>query len=469
VISERPARIAICDDEPAARRGVVRALTPLGHTVLEVPDGEACLALLDRERLDLVILDLGLPGLSGRATLRRIVARSDPPPVVVLTADSAVETALAVVEEGAADYLAKPYELGALRFVVERTLRLARLRLRVASLEAELASSRGAADATPVARSPAMAATLERLEAAALSEAPVLLLGETGTGKEVAARHLHRASPRRDGPFVAVNCAALPPGLAESELFGHRRGAFTGADRDRPGRFAAAAGGTLFLDEVGDMPPELQAKLLRAIERGAVTAVGDDRERSVSVRVVAATHRPLREMVESGRFRADLFYRLAVVTVEIPPLRHRREDILPLARELLRRSSPRPVRLSPAAERALLEHPWPGNVRELRNVLEHAAIFCRGGVILPEDLPLALPGTRGTAPAGSGPGAPALREGETLAEARRRVLDELERRAIAEALAATGGNVTAAARRLGLHRQSLQRLLRRYGRPPREG
>lgn len=459
-----PARVLVCDDEAAARRGVIRALTPAGYTVLEAADGAACLDLLARERVDLILLDLTMPGLSGRETLERIRCLEHPPPVVVLTADCSLESALEMVSAGAADYLTKPYEVAALRFVVDRTLHMAGLARRLRSLEARLAAGDEKSQPVLVADSPAMAATLERVAAAALSDAPVLLRGETGSGKEVVARHLHRLSSRRAGPFVAVNCAALPEALAESELFGHLKGAFTGADHDRPGRFQAADGGTLLLDEVAEMPLPLQAKLLRALERGAVTPLGADRERPVSVRIVAATHRPLERMVEEGAFRGDLFYRLAVVQIEVPPLASRREDILPLARRLLADLFPRPLRLTPEAEAALLGHSWPGNVRELRNALERAAIFCRGGVIRAGDL---LLGTAPPHPAAAAGDGPALLPGETLPAARRRVVEALEQRAVAEALEAAGGNVSAAARRLGVHRQSLQRLLRRLGRPPR--
>ncbi len=453
-------RILVCDDEPVARRGAARALGAESYEILECIDGRECLAALERPRhgVDLILLDLRMPGMDGMTALAHLAALPAPPPVVVVTADSSLRSAIEAVKAGAADFLAKPYEIDELRFVVAKTLETARLRAenrRLAEEVKRLAGSRRLSG-----ESPAMRAVMDAIERVGPAAAGVLIRGESGTGKELVARQIHELSERARGAFVAVNCAAIPETLLESELFGHRRGAFTGADRDRPGKFRQADGGTLFLDEVGDMALAAQAKLLRVLQEGIVEPLGGGDPVAVDVRVMAATHRDLKAMAAEGRFREDLLFRLRVVEIELPPLRERAGDILLLARQFLAASSRAGLSLAPETERALLAYPWPGNVRELANAVERATIFCRGLVIQPEDLPREV--RDAAAPAG---------EGELLAwnpeddfqTAKRKVVERFERAVLVEALREHGGNISQAARRLGLHRQNLQQKLHELG------
>ena len=454
--------VLVCDDERAARRGVTRALGPTKYDLVECENGQECLSVLSERNVDLVLLDLRMPVMDGRATLDRIIARPSPPPVVVVTADTSLQTAIEAVNAGAADFVTKPYEIDALRFVVERTLRAASLRNENERLAEEVESLRGGAPAL-VGRSPAMQDLLEAVGRVAPTPAAVLVTGETGTGKGLVARLIHRLSAVASGPFVTVNCTAIPETLAESELFGHRRGAFTGATRDQEGKVRSASGGTLFLDEIGDMSLGAQAKLLRVLQDGVVEPLGGG-EVNVSVRVIAATHRSLPERVEEATFREDLLFRLRVVELQVPALRERGEDPVLLARHFLTEVSPRPLRLAPDAEAALRGYAWPGNVRELRNAIERAAIFCRGGVVQADDLPAELrssPTEAGAIRPEAGPGA--WVKGEDFSTAKKRLVQRFEREILRSALREHGGNVSSAARELGLHRQSLQQKLRRLG------
>jgi len=344
--------------------------------------------------------------------------------------------------------------------VVERTLERARLSRENRSLREEVA--RLAGPPALLGDSAALKEALERIERVAPAHASVLVTGETGTGKELAARRIHELSHVASGPFVPVNCAAIPEALVESELFGHRRGAFTGADRDRAGRIQEADGGTLFLDEIGDMPLPAQGKLLRVLEGGAVEPLGGGRAVTVSVRVVSATHRDLKKMAADGRFREDLLFRLRVVEIALPPLRDRGADVLLLARRFLESSGRSHLELGADAERALLSHAWPGNVRELKNTMEHAALFCRGGVVTASDLPAETRGAGAGSPSGE---APSLRlaPGEDFAAAKERIVTRFETEVLTEALRAHGGNVSRAARALGLHRQNVQQKLKELG------
>jgi len=461
VTTERPC-VLVCDDEAAARRGVTRALSRTKYDLVECENGRECLSILSERSVDLVLLDLRMPVMDGRATLEHITARSSPPPVVVVTADTSIQTAIEAVNAGAADFVTKPYEIDAIRFVVERTLREASLRNENRRLTEEVESLRGGAPAL-VGQSPPMRDLMEAVGRVAPTQASVLVTGETGTGKGLVARLIHGLSTVASGPFVTVNCTAIPETLAESELFGHRRGAFTGATRDQEGKVRAARGGTLFLDEIGDMSPGAQAKLLRVVQDGVVEPIGGG-EVHVDVRVIAATHRVLPEMVERGTFREDLLFRLRVVELKVPALRERGEDAVLLARHFLEEVSPRPLRLAPDAEAALLACGWPGNVRELRNALERAAIFCRGGIVRSDDLPAELR----SGPAASGPeaGLVVWEKGEDFRTAKERLVGRFEREILRAALREHGGNVSSAARALGLHRQSLQQKLRRLGIDP---
>jgi DNA-binding NtrC family response regulator len=451
----RKPRILICDDEPVARRGAARALGSEAYDFLECGDGRECLAALERPRhgVDLILLDLRMPGMDGMTTLAHLTARPAPPPVVVVTADSTLRTAIEAVKAGAADYLSKPYEIDELRFVVASSLETARLKSENRRLSEEV--KRLAGQRRLLGESPAMRAVLDAIERVGPASAGVLIRGESGTGKELVARRVHELSERARGPFVAVNCAAIPDTLVESELFGHRRGAFTGADRDRPGKFRQADGGTLFLDEVGDMAPAAQAKLLRVLQEGIVEPLGGGDPVSVDVRVLAATHRDLKAMAAEGRFREDLLFRLRVVEIELPPLRDRGGDVLLLARNFLAASSRAGLAFAPETEKALLAYPWPGNVRELANAVERATIFCRGQAIHPEDLPQEVRAAA-TSPKDD---LCTWDPEDDLQTAKRKLVDRLERAMIIDALREHGGNISQAARRLGLHRQSLQQKL----------
>jgi len=462
-VSERErACILVCDDEYAARRGARRALGSANYDFVECEDGRQCLEYLARATPQLVLLDLRMPVMDGHATLERIMAMPDPPPVVVVTADASIETAIEAVRAGAADYVTKPYEIDALRFVVEKTLETARLHEENRRLEQEVRSLReGPAGGSFLGESPAMTAVFEAIERVAPTTAPVLITGETGTGKELAARRIHRLSPVA-GPFVTMNCAAIPEALVESELFGYRRGAFTGAERDRRGKFREADGGTLLLDEIGDMPPAVQAKLLRVLQDGVVAPLGGGGEVAVTVRVLASTHRDLRAMVAAETFREDLLFRLRVVEIEMPPLRERGEDVVLLARRFLDEFSARPLRLTAEAEYALRIYGWPGNVRELRNAIERAMIFCRGGIIQLDDLPSEVAAVVESEPSGEEP-LIAWKPGEDFRTAKERVIERFERAIISAALHEESGNISGAAKALGLHRQNLQQKLRQLG------
>jgi DNA-binding NtrC family response regulator len=454
----KPPRILVCDDEPAARLGVVRALGEARYDLVECAGGEECLAELAARGADLVLLDLRMPGLDGRAVLDRIRAAGPAPPVVVLTADSSLRSAIDAVKAGAADYLAKPYDIEELRLVVERSLERAVLKRENGRLREEVRRLSGSS--VLLGESETFRAALDAAARVAPALASVLLTGETGTGKELFARRIHETSSVASGPFVAVNCAAIPDTLVEAELFGHRRGAFTGADRDRVGRVQEADGGTLFLDEIGDMPGAAQAKLLRVLEGAPIEPLGGGRPASVTIRVVSATHRDLRKLVAEGRFREDLLFRLRVVEIALPALRERGDDVLLLARHLLDGSGRVRLQLGDDAKAALLAHRWPGNVRELRNAIEHAAIFCRGSVIGRGDLPAEVRG----APAGANEASAfRLAPGEEFASAKERVVARFEREVLSAALKQHAGNVSQAARSVGLHRQNVQQKMRELG------
>lgn len=448
------ARILIVDDDADFRESLAEMLGDLGHAVSLASSVAAGLQRLREAPVDAAIVDLRMPGEDGLGFLRRVRSMSQVP-CIMLTAYASGNNTIEAMRLGAFDHLTKPIARAALVEVLERALRAA--------------APAGGADAGPgntvpghcdeeaelVSASEAMRQVFKRIGLAAGSDATVLVLGETGTGKELVARALHRNSHRAPHPFIAVNCAAIPSDLMESELFGHVKGAFTGAVTERAGRFREAQGGTLFLDEVGDMPLSTQAKILRVLQEREITAVGASRAVAVDVRIIAATHRDLPEAVRQGRFREDLWYRLQVVPVHLPPLRERLGDVLLLAEHFLRRASCASTstkRLGADAARALLAHDWPGNVRELRNAMERAALLCPGTVIAAEHigLPQAVARTgEATAIDWDGPLAPAVAC--------------LERTMVSRALAAAAGNRAEAARRLGLSRQQLYRKLAEHG------
>ncbi len=414
----------------------------------EAGDGEAALAWLSRHAADAVLLDLRMPGMDGMDVLRRIRARPDPPPVAVLTAVPTSDNTIEAMRLGAADHLAKPIGREGLRRCCRACCRARR--------GAHPGRPGGAREGELVGSSAAMREVQKSIGLLADSDATVLLLGETGTGKEVVARAIHGHGRRARAPFVPVNCAAIPAELLESLLFGHVRGAFTGAVADRAGSFRDAQGGTLFLDEIGDMDLAMQAKLLRALQERVVTPVGG-RPVPIDVRVVAATHRDLQQSVRDGRFREDLYYRLGVVPVALPPLRERLADIVPLAEHFLALSAEGgpAKRLSADAAARLLAHPWPGNVRELLNAMKRASTLVRRPVISAGDLAfLATPGLRAAA---------ATDATDWLAGTLPEAVERVEREMMRRALLASGGNRAQAAERLGIRRQLLYQKLERYG------
>ncbi|WP_420125997.1 sigma-54-dependent transcriptional regulator [Longimicrobium sp.] len=448
-------RILVVDDERAIRFSLAELLESDGHDVREAEHAPAALAALDEAPADLVLSDLTMPAMDGLALLEEVRARHPATLFVLVTAHGDERTAVRALREGAYDYVPKPFDNEEIRALVRRAREVLSLRAENARLRTEVAGEfRGL-----IGDSAALRETVRVIRRAAPTDATVLVTGESGTGKELVARALHGESRRRAAPFVALNCSALPGELVERELFGHLRGAFTGADRGAEGLFEAADGGTLFLDEVGDLAPAAQAKLLRALEERQITRLGSTRPVAVDVRVVAATHRPLEQMAAGGAFREDLLYRLQVIPLHIPPLRERREDVMPLALHFLAHFAGkygRQVRgFSEGARRLLLSYDWPGNVRELRNATERAAVMAEGEQIEPRDLPAQLAESR--APVGP---VDAALANLPFAEARDRALDAWERRFLAAALERHGGNVSATARALDLHRQSLQKRLR---------
>lgn len=462
-------RLLIVDDEEAARYGMRRALSTFGYEVSEAESAEVARALVKQQMPDLLLLDVNLPGISGLEFLRELqTEEGNGPLVVIITAHGSERMAVEAVKAGAYDYLSKPFELDDLRLVIKNAAETLSLRRENVSLRKRIETERAERGAL-IGNSEGMQRVRGMIEKVAETDATVLIRGESGTGKELVAREIHeRNSVRRDGAFVAVNCAALPSELIESELFGHEKGAFTGAASRRQGKFEQANGGTLFLDEIGDMSANVQAKLLRALEERRIERLGSNESIPVDVRIVSATHRPLEQEITNGNFRADLFYRLQVVTIQIPPLRERREDIPLLAETFASGASekfglpPRPI--APSALRRLVDYPWPGNVRELKNAMDRAAILAEGQELTAHDLPGEITAGQETAieTDATGDGAEGgLRVPFTadFREDRR----EFERRYITRCLEHTQGNVTKAAEILGMHRQSLQHKLRQLG------
>jgi NtrC-family two-component system response regulator AlgB len=382
-------RVLVVDDDRNIRATLRLCLEGAGCAAVEASSAEAAVEAVEREAFDLAFLDLRLREASGLDVLPRLLAARAGLEVVVITAYATFDTAVEAMRRGAADYLPKPFTPAQIRHVVDQVAARRAMARRVAELEATLAGEVPEADLTTA--SPRMRTVLDVIARAAPSEAPVLLRGESGTGKGVLARTLHAQSSRAPGPFVVVNCPTLSEELLASELFGHARGAFTGAVRDQAGRVEAAAGGTLFLDEISEITPALQAKLLRFLQEKRFERVGEARTRHADVRIVAATNRDLDAEVTAGRFREDLLYRLNVIEVTVPPLRERPEDLLRLARNFLaffaRAAGRRPPEPTAQAEQALLAYAWPGNVRELRNVMERAVILWPADVLTPEALP----------------------------------------------------------------------------------
>src|SRR5687768_10169532 len=445
--------ILIVDDEPGVRSALGGVLRDEGYNVDAVESGEACLDRLSRRVFDVVVLDVWLPGMDGLATLARMRERQVDAQVVIISGHGNVESAVRAIKRGAFDFVEKPLSL-------EKTVLVVCNALRQRNLEAENRALRARVDAqhTMVGDSDAMANLREQVAMAAPTNGRVLIFGENGTGKELVARNIHQMSRRRTGPFVEVNCAAIPEDLIESELFGHVRGAFTGAVADRRGKFELAHGGTIFLDEIGDMSLKTQAKVLRVLQDQVLTAVGGSRDTRVDARVLAATNKDLTQEIRAGRFREDLYFRLNVVPIFVPPLRDRQEDIALLAEHfmavLAREYGRRPKSFERDAVTALQQYGWPGNVRELRNVVERLMIMVPGDRISSRDLSFLHQALTSGAPA-SAPVAAST----PLHEAR----DRLERHYILRALAAQQGNISRTADLLGIERSNLYRKMRSFG------
>jgi len=445
-------RVLVVEDDPLGREFLSEALRRLGREVHAVDGVAAGIGALRAAPPDLVITDLRLPDGSGLEMLR--AAAPEGTPVVVLTAFGTVETAVAAMREGAEDFLTKPFPAEQVALLLQRI----DARARLVRENAWLRDQRLPADAEVLGASPAFREALELAGKAASSDATVLLTGESGTGKERFAGLIHRRSARRAGPYICLNCAAIPESLLESELFGHERGAFTGADRRREGRFELAHGGTLLLDEIGELPLPLQVKLLQAIEEKTFTRVGGNRPVTVDVRLVAATNRDLEAMVRERQFREDLFFRLNVFPIAMPPLRERPGDVRGLVGYFLRRRGASPEQVTEPALQALESYPFPGNVRELEHTLERALILAGGDSIGPEHLSFARPEL-----AGSLGGVPRIPPGGLS-------LEDLERDLILQALELAKGNKSQAARLLGLTRRTLYSRMEKHGlRKPGEG
>ncbi len=471
------ARVLVADDEAGIRFVLRETLEEAGHEVVEAASGDEALAALAADDFAIAFFDIRMPGPSGLDLLDYVNARGGDAAVVIITAESSFENAVEAMKRGALDYLVKPFGTQEARALVEKALRTRSLEREVRALRREVAG-RVAAGERLIGSSPAMLDVFKTIGRVARSDVPVLVTGESGTGKELVARAIHGASARSAGPFVAVNAAAIPRELLESELFGHERGAFTGAVEARPGRFREASGGTLFLDEIGDMPIELQAKLLRVLQSGEVSAVGARRSERVDVRIVAATHRDLDAALAAGRFREDLLYRLRVVPIHVPPLRERREDVPRIVEHFLARYAEalagRRSVISAAALERLTLHDWPGNVRELENAIKRALVLAAGDGLGPDDFAFLTPAEAKSAGA-PGPALEARVAEEVEAalagpephELFRRLLERVERPLLETVQAHTGGNQLRAAALLGINRNTLRKKLSELGALPR--
>jgi DNA-binding NtrC family response regulator len=448
-----PLRALVVDDDPLIGRAVDKWLTALGLEVVQARNGREALARFDSEPINLVVADLVMPGMGGRELFEEVRRRNSAVPVVLITAFGELDEAVTLMRAGAADFIQKPLEERTFVPRIERVLHTLRLEQEVKQLRVLVGGKRQLAHI--VGEAPAIRKVLMRLPSIAESGAPVLIYGESGTGKELAARAIHYLSPRKDEPFIVVNCGALPEELLESELFGHVRGAFTDARTDKLGLAEAADGGTLFLDEIGEIPGSVQVKLLRFLQEKEVKPVGATRTITVDVRIVAATNRDLAREIKAGRFREDLYYRLNVLPVRMPALRERRDDVPLLADLLLKRFTAEAgkaiVGLSPAAVQKLVGHGWPGNVRELENVLRRAVVLSLHQVIEPSDILLGEFGEE-DAP-----------ERLSFQDAKARVVSEFERGYLVAVLAAHAGNVTRAAEAAGKDRKSFWELLKKHG------
>ncbi|MSU77367.1 MAG: sigma-54-dependent Fis family transcriptional regulator [Gemmataceae bacterium] len=446
--SHQPLRILFADDEKSLQEVMRTELPRLGHQVTVCPDGRAAVKALEKNTFDAAILDLRMPGLTGIEVLEQIKQVSPDTEVIIMTGHASVDTAMDAVRLGAFDYITKPCKMAQIETILRKAVEKRELKHKTLALQTRVQAAEG--ESIMVGRSSPMAGVQKIIGTIAPTDSTIMILGETGTGKELAARTIFQQSKRVDEVFVPVNCGALAENLVESELFGHRKGAFTGADRDHKGLFEVANGGTLFLDEVGELNKGIQVKLLRFLESGEIRRLGDTEPFRVDVRVICATNRDLRDMIKEDLFREDLYFRLNTFEIRLPALRERRQDLPELARHLLARSARRPIEqvanlLTPEAIDALLEYHWPGNVRELANVMERAYILAGGGSITPEHLPYHLTQHQE-------PDTLSFPTGRTMPDAplQPRTLKEVEKEHILRVLDKHQGNKVTAAAELGI-------------------
>jgi DNA-binding NtrC family response regulator len=457
------ARILLVDDEPDMLENCSRILGRQGHTCLTAANGRAALAVLEQEHPDLLVTDLKMPEMDGM-TLLQAAHELDPAlPVIMLTGFATIESAVAAVKEGAFDYLPKDFSVDQLRLAVDRALRHRGLQVENRNLRQQLQRTLGFENI--LGRSPAMTQVFELVKKAARAEANILVLGESGTGKELIARAIHANSPRAAQPFVPVDCASLPEQLLESELFGHEKGAFTGAVRSKPGLMETAHRGTLFLDEIAELPATLQVKLLRALQERQIRRVGGTTLTDVDVRVVSATNRDLRDAIARGQFREELYYRINVIAIRLPSLRERAGDVRLLAHSFLKQfGQGRITAIDDAAAQALERYAWPGNVRELQNVIERACALADGPTVTVKDLPdhvLHAPAPAAAPPANL-PAAVTAGSDLTLKDAKEQWLQVLEVAYLRDLLARHDGNVSSAAKTAGIDRKTFHRLINKY-------
>ena len=450
----KPYRILVVDDDDAHRTMLRTLAGGWGYEILEADDGETAIAAAEEQPFDLVLMDIRMVRVSGIEALERIKSINPAIPIVLMTAYASIEMAVEALKKGAYDYLTKPLDFDKLRLTLDRALEHIRLKKENRALKQQLKGDFQSPDI--IGSSPVMVRLMTTVAQVAASEATVMVTGESGTGKELVAAAIHHNSPRKAGPFVKVNCAAITETLLESELFGHEKGAYTGAERRKEGRFVQADGGTLFLDEVGEMPVSMQVKLLRVLQERELTRVGGEQVISVDVRMVVATNRDLAQMVKAGAFREDLYYRLNVVELKTPSLRERREDIPLLAAHFLKHFAEKNrktvKRFTPRAMDLLIRYSWPGNVRELMNTIERAVVLAPADCLDEDDFSVLAPdgqaGGRAVGDAGIPPDVP---------------LEQIEREAIVSTLTSAKGNKSEAARRLGITRKTLREKLKRYG------
>ena len=446
-------RILIVDDEPQIRRILSVLLTGHGHETALTESGEEALSMRNGFKPDIVLLDINMPGMDGIETMKRLLGEDPRLVCIIITAFGSIRSAVDAMRLGAFDYISKPFDNDELLLTIERAWKMRRLDNEVQALRNELESRYGFNEIIGV--DPKMREVFRVMSRVAEANIPVMIFGESGTGKELVARAIHRRSKRSGAPFVAVNCGAVPRELVEAEFFGYEKGAFTDARESRPGKFELASGGTLFLDEIGELPMDAQVKLLRALQENEITRIGGGKPTPVNARIIAATNKDLNRAVQAGQFREDLYWRVNVVSISIPPLRERRQDLPLLLDHLLgrfQREMQSAVRsINTEARQLILDYAWPGNVRELENTLRHAVVLCEGGVITAQDLPPRVRGETGE----GGEETDDLTGEITLAEAVKKVVDRVEKQLIVSRLAQYENNRTATADSLGITRKTL--------------